>query len=860
MRSLPIDPLLPEVVSVLRSGARLVLRAAPGAGKTTRVPAAILDAGLAADKEVVVLEPRRIAARNAAQFVAEERGGGVGDEVGYRVRFEQRGGAATRLWFVTEGILGRQLTRDPFLEGVGVVVLDEFHERHLQGDVALAVVRELQETVRPDLKLVVMSATLDVGPLSAYLDDCPSLTAEGREYPVRVDYEPMPDTRPLTVRVTDAVRRVVRETDDRGDVLVFLPGAAEIRRVGTAIEAIASANALDVVPLYGDLPLDAQRRAIQGGSRRRVVLSTNVAETSLTIEGVTTVIDSGLARMSRFDDRHGINTLRVVPISRAAAEQRAGRAGRLAPGRCLRLWTQADHRGRREREVPEVLRLDLSGVLLELRAWGLQRTESLRWLDPPPPGSVQRAEYLLRSFGACDEDGLTAIGRRMLALPVAPRLARMLVEAERRGCVGEASLLAALASERDILLERRVRTGAVPAPTKRASEDSDLELRAELFQQAAAQGFGSGICEALGLDRRGLRAVDRARRQLQRILPTKDGGAAGDDAEAVRRCVLAGFADRVVRRRAQRSPRGVMVGATGVVVDESSVVRDAELFVAVELDRGGRGERREARVRVASAVRRAWLEEMFPDSMRREAELVFDEERERVVERVRELYQDLVLDEHLQFEVDRKRAEVVLAEAAARDPETAAAVGEAERSLLARVEVLARSVPELDLPAETRGLLLDAVRSLCRGKRSFTELRQADVGAALRRQLTAEQRQALQRDAPAQYDLPSGRTVPIRYERGRSPAFAARIQEVFGLRATPRLARGRVPVLIELLAPNQRPVQVTDDLENFWRHTYAQVRKQLRGRYPKHAWPEDPTTAKPLQGAGRRAQPPRRKK
>jgi ATP-dependent helicase HrpB len=823
------------------------------------VPAAILDAGLAGDRDVVVLEPRRIAARAAAQFVAEERGGRVGEEVGYRVRFEQRGGPSTRLWFVTEGILGRQLTRDPFLEGVGVVVLDEFHERHLQGDVALAVVRELQETVRPDLKLVVMSATLDVGPLSVYLGDCPVLTAHGREHPVRIDYDTMPDPRPLAARVAGALRRLVQNGDDRGDVLVFLPGAAEIRRAAVAIESIAAEHDVDVVSLYGDLPLDAQQRVMQRGTRRRVVLSTNVAETSLTIEGVTAVIDSGLARMSRFDDRHGINTLRVAPISRASAEQRAGRAGRLAPGRCLRLWTQGEHQGRREREVPEVLRLDLSGVLLELRAWGLQRPEGLRWLDPPPGGAVQRAEHLLDSLTALHDRGLTDTGRRMLALSVPPRLARMLVEAERRGCVEEAALLAALASERDILLERRERTGTAPAAKPRASEDSDLELRAELFEQAKQHGFGSGMCQALGLDRRSVRAVERARRQVFRVLSAEGSGANACDGEAARRCVLAGFADRVVRRRAPGAARGVMVGGTGVVLDESSVVRDAELFVAVELDRGGRGERREARVRVASAVCREWLEELFPDSLRRESDLVFDEDRELVVERVRELYQDLVLKESLRFEVDRRRAGAVLEEAAACDPELAVAAGEAERRLLARIEFLSRNLPELDLPADSSAVLAGAVRSLCRARRSFAELRQADLGAALRRQLTAEQRRALDHEAPAQYQLPTGGTVPVRYERGRPPAFAARIQEVFGLRSTPRLARGRVPLLIELLAPNQRPVQVTDDLENFWRHTYAEVRKQLRGRYPKHAWPEDPTTAQPRRGTGRGAQPVRRK-
>ena len=363
MRPLPIDPLLPEIVTALDTSQRVVLRAPPGAGKTTRVPAALLDAGLAGDKHVVVLEPRRIAARAAAEFVARERQGHVGGEVGYRVRLETRGDARTRLWFLTEGVLGRQLVRDPFLESAGVVVLDEFHERHLQGDVALAVIRELQASVRPDLKLVVMSATLDTGRLSDYLDECPVLTSEGRAHPVRITYAAPGDDRPLPGRIAAGLRQLFADPGENGDVLVFLPGVGEIHHTANAIEPIASAFDVDIVPLHATLPLEAQQRAIERGPRRRVVLATNVAETALTVEGVTAVIDSGLARIARLDARRGINVLRTVPISRAAADQRAGRAGRLALGRCVRLWTEGEHHARRAYEVPEILRLDLTATV-----------------------------------------------------------------------------------------------------------------------------------------------------------------------------------------------------------------------------------------------------------------------------------------------------------------------------------------------------------------------------------------------------------------------------------------------------------------------------------------------------------------
>jgi ATP-dependent helicase HrpB len=847
VQPLPIDPLLPEIVERLSAVSRLVLRAPPGAGKTTRVPAALLDAGLAADKQVFVLEPRRIAARAAAEFVARERGDAVGGEVGYRVRFEHRGDAATRLWFVTEGVLGRQLTRDPFLEHVGIVVLDEFHERHLQGDVALAVVRELQETVRTDLKLVVMSATLETERLAAFLGGCPVLASEGRAYPVQVEYEPVSDDRPLAGRVATAVRRVLAGRDDGGDILVFLPGAGEIRRATEALDGLAAEYDLAVVPLHGDLPLDAQQRAIQRGARRKVVLSTNVAETALTIDGVTAVIDSGLARVAHFDAKHGINALRVAPISRAAADQRSGRAGRTAPGRCLRLWTQAQHRHRLEREVPEVLRLDLCGTLLELRAWGLRDVRAFNWLEPPRDGALQHGERLLLQLGALDAGGrLTGIGRRMLELSVPPRLARILIEAERSGCADAGALLVALASERDICLRQRTfgldgtgRVELLPIGS------SDLLLRLQLFTDGARAQFDPSVCRRLGLELRSVRAVERARRQLQRALGCTDRLVDAFNEEVLLRCTLAGYPDRVVRRRSSGSPRGFMVGGTGVALMDSSVVREAELFVGVEVDAGPRRERSEARVRLASAVRPEWLAAMFPASVGRRSDLVFDTERQCVVERTRDLFEDLVLRESVSFDVDRQRAGAVLAELVRRNPLQAVPIADSERGWLERVRFLQRWMPDLGLAADTDTLLAEAVVSLCAGRRSLAEVRAADPLSVLRGLLSHQQQATLDREAPAQYRLPSGRTTPVTYTDGKAPAVAARIQELFGLRATPRFAGGRVPLVIELLAPNQRPVQITDDLESFWRTTYPEVRKQLRGRYPKHAWPEDPLTATP---------------
>jgi ATP-dependent helicase HrpB len=825
---LPIDPLLPAVVDALGHGRRLVLRAAPGAGKTTRVPAALLDAGVAGEGRVLVLEPRRIAARAAAEFVARSRDGMVGGEVGYRVRFEQRGGTDTRLWFVTEGIFGRRLAGDPFLDGVGVVVLDEFHERHLQGDLALAVVRDLQDTVRPDLKLAVMSATLATDALARYLPDATVLTSEGRAHPVTLEWAPLPPRVRLAEHVAAVVRRVL---DQPGDVLVFLPGAVEIRRT---VEALAGLRDADVVPLHGDQPLDEQERALRAGPRRRVVLATNVAETALTVDGVTTVVDTGLARVARFDARHGIDRLVVAPISRASAEQRAGRAGRLGPGRCVRLWSREEDAGRRAYETPESLRLDLTRTVLELRAWGLRAAAALCWLDPPPPAALAHAERLLVQLGAVDPSSgaVTDVGQRLLGLPATPRLARMQLEAEAAGAGAAGALLAALAGERDIVLGSRAFGGAA---TDRPSAPSDLLVRLELFEDAARRGFSAGACQALGLDPRAVRGVERARRQLAR------GMRAGDvDPDRLLRCVLAGFPDRVCRRRAPGSDRAVMVGGTGVAIAPESVVREAELFVAVDLEGGGR--RPEAVARIASAVRREWLAALFPGAVATDVELLFDAARAAVVERRRERYADLVLAESVRTDVDRARAGELLADAVTGDPEMLRRLAEGEASLLARLRFLARAMPALGLPDDP---LADAVRACAAGRRSVAELRQADLGGAIRAALTHAQRSTLEREAPARFRLPTGREAPVVYEPDRPPSVSARIQELFGLCETPRLSGGRVPLVVQLLAPNQRPVQVTDDLANFWRTTYFEVRKQLRGRYPKHAWPDDPLAATP---------------
>ena len=833
MTTLPIDERLAEITQRLAETRQLIVRAAPGAGKTTRVPAAVLDAGLAGSRRVLVVEPRRIAARAAAAFVARERGGTLGDEVGYQVRFERSGGAATRLWYLTEGVLGRRLASDPFLEEAAVVVLDEFHERHLDGDLALAVVRHLQDTVRPDLALVVMSATLAEQAVRRVLPDAAVIDVAGRTYPVAVEHLDTAPRQPLPDRVAAGLTRLVEHDDDGGDVLVFLAGARDIRRSAAAIEPLARAHDLAIETLHGTQPLAEQERVLRGGRGRRVVLATNVAETALTVEGVTAVIDAGEARVARLDPRLGINRLDVVPISRASAAQRTGRAGRTAPGRCVRLWSRAEEAGRRDHETPEILRLDLARLLLSVSAWGMAAPEELGWVDAPPAATLESARRLLRDLGALGDDGLTEIGRRLLAIPLEPRLARVVIEAELLGAGADGVLLAALAGERDVV--RRDQRDWPSGP-------SDLLLRMELFEDAARRGFREDACRALGLDRGALRTVERVRRQL-RGPASRDGDA---DPELLMRSLLAGFPDRVARRRVPGEPRAVMVGGTGVSLAPSSVVREAELFVCVDVERGGHAARRDPQVRLASAIRADWLRAAYPDAHTHTRELRFDETRERVVVRTRHCYRDLVLEESVRTDVDRDRAAAsrLLAAEAVRRPEVAAGP-RANDDLLDRLRFLAESMPELGLPADSRSLLAPALEALAAGAVSFAELRTRDVAGAIRGLLSPVQRQALGRDAPTHYTLPTGRRAAITYGAGRAPTVAARLQEIFGVSETPRLAAGRVPLVVELLAPNQRPVQVTDDLASFWRTTYAEVRRQLRGRYPKHAWPDDPTTAKP---------------
>jgi ATP-dependent helicase HrpB len=856
---LPIDPLLPDVVAALRASPSVVIEAPPGAGKTTRVPRAIHEAGLAGGGEVVVLEPRRLAARLAARRVSQELGERPGETVGWQVRFEEVAGPGTRIRYVTEGLLTRRLLAAPTLPGVGAVVLDEFHERHLQGDLALALLRRLQRDARPDLKLVAMSATLDAAPVARYLG-ARSLRSEGRRFEVAVEHLAPEDAARTGARLEElvarAVRRLHREGID-GDVLVFLPGAAEIRRSREALAEWADRAGVDVLPLHGELPPEEQDRAVAPGARRKVILSTNVAETSVTIEGVVAVVDTGLARVASHSPWSGLPTLELKKISRASAAQRAGRAGRTRPGRALRLYTQHDHDARPEFDVPEVLREDLSETLLALAALGA--LGSLEWFEPPPGPALDAARALLVRLGALSASGtLTDLGRRMLRVPGHPRQARLAAEAAARGAAEEGALLAALLGERDLRDRRALEGAALPA-----TGPSDLLELAHVFEEAARARFAPDRLRRMGVNAGAAQAVERSRRQLARVArdlarsaPLSPTGGEGQGEGARREqtlllATLSAYPDRVARRRAPGSDEIVLAGGGSARLDPASVVREAPLLVAVDAEerrgdrRGAGASRAEARVRIASAVTQEMLLDLFPDALRYEEALSWNADAERVDATERLVYGDLVLEETRASRADPEAVAARLAaEALARGPRAFAPEGALDRAV-ARLAFAAAQAPDAGIAPPAEEDLAAALRDLCAGRRSFAELREADLPAALLARQGPRARAALERLAPERVTLPGGRTARIQYEAGKPPWLESRLQDFFGMAAGPAVGGGKVPLVLHLLAPNQRAVQVTTDLSGFWDRHYPGIRKELMRRYPRHAWPEDPRTATP---------------
>ena len=853
MLRLPIDDVLPELERAFRSARAVVLEAPPGAGKTTRVPWAMQS--WLGDAEVLVAEPRRLAARMAAKRVADERGEVLGERIGYSVRFEEVSSARTRIRYATEGIVLRRLLTDPTLRSVAAVILDEFHERHLATDLLLVLLERLSRTTRPDLKLLVMSATLDAEPVAQFLGDCPRIRSEGRMFPVSVEFLPKVDDRPLEKQIVSAVRQAV-EDEPTGDVLVFLPGAGEIRKAKTALEALANEARLLVLPLHGELPIAEQARAVEPAQQRKVVLATNVAESSVTVDGVTVVVDSGLARVAGHSPWSGLPTLALEPVSRASSTQRAGRAGRTKPGRVLRLYTKGDYESRRAHDAPEIVRSELSEAFLILHGAGVSEPEGLRFLTEPAKARVDSARELLTLLGAfAPAGGLSELGRRLLRFPVSPRLGRLLIEGERRGVSKEAALCAALLSERDIV--QNTRTGFGDKGSNFGTRGpSDVLERMERYREAEDARFEPHRLRSFGLDVRSVESVRRAERQLSRLLKDSVDGPGSMDAveRELLRCLLSAFPDRVARRR-RRGEKELVLAAGGVArLSEQSVVVDPEFLLALDVEEQRGTNESRTTVRLASAIEPDWLLEDFQSRVTLTDELEWSASAERV-ERVEKMaFGAVVFDEARGAAPPSPAASAVLAAAARRGASLSFAKSEAVSSLTLRLRLLREHFPELQFPELDESTALATLDLICVGLTSFAELAAVDVQSALLAGLSPAQRRALENETPERVRLPAGHTVQVHYEADRPPWIESRLQDFFGMPNGPRLCRGQVPLTLHLLAPNQRAMQVTTDLSGFWQRHYPGIRRELMRRYPRHPWPEDGRTATPPE-----PRPPRRR-
>ena len=826
---LPIDGVLPELRAALAARSSAVLQAPPGAGKTTRVPLALLEESWLAAQRIVMLEPRRLAARAAARRMADSLGEPVGATVGFRVRGETRVGNGTRIEVVTEGVLTRMLHEDATLDGVGLVIFDEFHERSLNADLGLALSSETQSVLRPELRLLVMSATLDGVAVASLLGDAPVIASEGRTYPIEIRYLPRRADQSIEGAVARAIRLALAE--DGGSVLAFLPGAGEIRRTHDVLASSALSSDVRVFPLFGAMPAAAQDEAIlpSPAGSRKVVLATSIAETSLTIEGVHVVVDSGLARVPAFSPRSGMSRLETVRVSRAAAEQRSGRAGRTAPGVCYRLWAVDEHSGLMERDRPEILQADLAPLALDLAVAGVVDAACLRWLDAPPAPALAHARELLVQLGALDADHrLTRHGRAMASFGVHPRVAHMLLRARALEFGGTACVVAALLDERD--------------PMRHGSLDLDPD-------------FSHRVSIVEGRDR--LPAVDwdtvrrvRERARTLRAMLRVPAHESVDDRDCGRALALA-FPDRVARRRAGAGERYLMRNGLGGALPEGSSLTGAPFLAIAELG----GQRPDARIQLAASLARAELDEMVGDAVEHEDVVEWRAEERTVVAVRRERLGAIVLRESTLDDPDPAAVAEALLSALTTGQGLSLIWSDDASRLRSRLAFLHRHVdgwPDVGddtLRATARDWLLPHLIGLRRRE----EVEALDFGALLLSRLSWRQRGELDDLAPAHVEVPSGSRIRIDYTDPDAPVLAVRFQELFGLDTTPSVAHGSVPLTLHLLSPAHRPVQVTRDLAGFWRNSYFDVRRELRGRYPKHPWPDDPMRAEPT----RRARPRR---
>ncbi len=840
---LPIAEIAPSVLETLTVQKRLILTAPTGSGKSTQVPQMLLDGGMLGNGQVAVLQPRRLPTRMLAAWVAQARQVNLGGEVGYQMRFDNVTSPATRIRYVTEGVLLRQMLGEPDLSGINAIVFDEFHERHLYGDITLARALEIQSSTRPDLIIIVMSATLDVATVRNYLEPCALLSSDGRTYPVEVEYlSTLAGAMPVWDLAVKELERLLRQ-HPQGDALIFMPGAYEIMRT---VQAARDALGQDCVvfPLHGDLPPREQDAAVARYDRRKIVVATNVAETSLTIDGVRLVIDSGLARLPRFDPYRGINTLLVEKISRAAADQRTGRAGRTAPGHCLRLWTAHEQSARAAQELPEVKRLDLAEVILTLKGSGVHDVGKFHWLERPETRALAKAETLLADLGAIDATtgSITVLGRRMLAFPTHPRYARMLLAAQENDCVWPIALIAALTQSRD-LQQRQQEKPARHADDELFGSDtgSDFFLLMRAWRDAERNGYQVERCRRLGVHAQAARQVGEVFKQFLSI-----ASAEGMDIrektfvpENVQRCLLVGFSDHLAKRVDATSTRCVLVhGRRGLLARESIV--KAPLFVVAEVrevDKGGSRDRElSVLLSLATAVKEEWLRQLSAQDFNQVDAAVYDPTSRRVVMRAERRFRDLVLEQTFSGNPPADEAARILAGEVMAGRCVLEHWDESVEQWILRVNQLRQWMPELALPligSEERSAMIEHI---CQGALSYNEIKGRPILPLVKSWLSRQQQNWIDEYAPERIQLPCGRNVKVVYFADNTPTIAARIQDLYGIKDAVWLANRRIAVRIQVLAPSNRPVQITENLALFWRDTYPKLKQQLQRRYPKHEW------------------------
>ena len=837
---LPIYEISDAIVTAARQPkARLLVQAPTGSGKSTQIPQILHRAGLTQAGQIVLLQPRRLAARMLADRVAHEMNEKTGGLVGYQIRLENRTSAATKIRFVTEGILLRQMINDPSLSGISVVIFDEFHERHLYGDITLARALDLQDTTRPDLVIVVMSATLDTNKLEEYLAPCSVLTSEGRMHPVDIEYldKPVGPDYPIWDLAADELDRLLGKTS--GDALVFMPGAYEIQRT---IEAIRrTSRGVLVLPLHGELPAADQDAAVSKHDTRKVVVSTNVAETSLTIDGITIVVDSGLARVAKFDPQRGINTLLVEKISRSSSDQRAGRAGRTAPGRCLRLWTAHEHTLRAPQDLPEVKRLDLSEVVLTLKAGNVRNIHDFRWLEKPDAKGLQRAEDLLVDLGAVEENEITPLGRRMLAFPVHPRYARMFLMAQELGCVRGCALLAAMTQGRGILLRSQGRKMDDLRDDILGSEaESDFFLAIRAWRYAVKAGPDRS--KQLGIHYATARQIQQLFDQFLRIAADEklDITETPMNGEALAKCLLAGFSDQVARRMDSGTLQCELVHNRRGVLARESVVQKQPLLVIGEIrEIEGRDKELNTLLTLATAIQEDWLREMFPQDFSDATSIRFDPIQRRVVAETSRRFRDLTLEKPKASLPPPGEAAQVLAEEVVAGRLVLENWDHSVEQWIIRLNRLAEWAPELGLTPLTFSDRTTLIEQLCLGAMGYKDIKEKPVWTTVKSWLNRIQLDWLDTHAPEKIELPGlakPRAIKLVYTETGPPTLAARIQDLFGVERDLTICMGRVPVLIQVLAPNHRPVQVTQSLTTFWKESYPVLKQQLQRKYPRHEW------------------------